>query len=41
MLIRMSSDQAWIYDPTASPDGSYLIYNEKIWPSSVMMLENS
>ena len=41
VLIRMSSDQASIYDPTASPDGSYLIYNEKIWPSSVMMLENS
>ena len=40
VLIRMSSDQGWIYNPAPSPDGRYLIYNERTWPSSVMMLEN-
>ena len=40
MLVQMSGAKGWIHRPVASPDGRYLIYNERTWPSSVMMLEN-
>lgn len=40
VLIRMPDSQGWIASPVPSPDGRYLVYTERTWPSSVMMLEN-
>jgi Tol biopolymer transport system component len=39
VLIRLSSDQGWLMQPVPSPDGRYLVYGERTWPSSVAMLE--
>jgi serine/threonine protein kinase/DNA-binding winged helix-turn-helix (wHTH) protein len=40
VLAQMSGAQGWFLSPVPSPDGRYLIYTERTWPSSVMMLEN-
>ena len=40
VLIRVPGGQVWFANPIPSPDGHYLIYTERIWPSSVMVLEN-
>ena len=40
VLIEAPKGQAWVADPIPSPDGQYLIYTERAWPSDVTILEN-
>ncbi len=40
VLKEMPSTEGWVHNPIASPDGRYLSYSERTWPSSIVMLEN-
>jgi eukaryotic-like serine/threonine-protein kinase len=40
VLVDVPKGQAWLADPIPSPDGRYLVYTEKAWPSDVTILEN-
>ena len=40
VLIRVPYNAGWLANPIPSPDGRHLIFLERTWPTSVMMLEN-
>jgi serine/threonine protein kinase len=40
VLIRVPYNEGWFANPIPSPDGRHLIFLERTWPTSVMMLEN-
>lgn len=40
VLTQIPYNEGWLANPNPSPDGRHLIFLERTWPSSVMMLEN-
>lgn len=40
ILKDLPGTQGWIFNPIPSPDGRYLGYTQRTWPSSIVMLEN-
>jgi Tol biopolymer transport system component len=40
VLLEVPTNRGWVNSPIPSPDGRYLIYTERTWPSSVVLLEN-
>jgi serine/threonine protein kinase len=40
VLLTMPGSRGWFYSPIPSPDGRSLVYTERTWPLSVVLLEN-
>jgi hypothetical protein len=36
----MPNNEGWLANPIPSPDGRHLVFLERTWPSSIVMLEN-
>ena len=40
VLFQVPAGSAWIVAPLPSPDGRHLVFNERIYENSVVLLEN-